>query len=131
MNPYKIFVSPLGQREAVKQGWSWPGCLFSTFWALVKKLWGVAAALWGSGIFGSILMGQALVAEAYGFFLLLLGAFGIGVPMLMGAQGNQWREKNLLTRGYEYKGAVTAQTPEEALALWVKGASGEALEHSI
>lgn len=123
MKTYKIFVSPLGQIEAVKQGWSWPGCLFSTVWTLVKKMWGIAAVLWGAYIFGSILMGQALLAEAHGFFFLLMAALNIGVPILVGSQGNKWREKNLLTRGYEDKEMVQAQTPEAALALWVKETS--------
>ena len=74
----------------------------------------------GVGIFGSILMGQALLAEAHGFFLLLLGVFLIGIPILVGSLGNQWWEKNLVKRGYEYKETVEAPTPEAPLALWTK-----------
>ena len=112
MKTYKIFVSPLGQTEAIKQGWSWPGCLFTTMWALVKKLWGIAAVLFGSGVLLSILMSVE--------FYFFLGVSLLGIPILVGSLGNQWREKNLVKRGYEYKETVEAQTPEAALALWTK-----------
>ena len=119
MKTYKIFISPLGKAEAVKQGWSWPGCVCNALWALVKKLWGIAAVLFGSGVFLSILMGMALSNKAHGGFFLFLGISQIGIPILVGSLGNQWREKNLIARGYEYKALVQAQTSEMALSVWI------------
>lgn len=124
MKVYKIFVHPIGQMQAVKQGWSWPGCLFTTIWALVKKLWGVAAVLFGSGILVLILTGIAAEQKAFGFSLLLNGVYVIGAMIIVGSLGNRWREKNLRARGYEDQGTVWAQTPDEAVALWVKEREG-------
>ena len=47
--------------------------------------------------------------------------YGLLFALLVGAQGNQWRENNLLKRGYEcQEETVEAPTPEAALALWTK-----------
>lgn len=118
MKTYKIFVSPLGQTEAVKQGWSWPGCLFTTIWVLVKKMWGYSCFLWGLVFLWTFL--DVAVPEGSDFSKAVNFGFGFGLPFGVGAIGNTWREKNLLKRGYEYKETVQAQTPEAALALWTK-----------
>lgn len=114
MKTYKIFVSPLGQTEAVKQGWSWPGFFFPAIWPLVKKLWGVAIAFYGSSFFVGVLLSTAGAAARDSVFLV----FGISIQIFLGARGNQLREKNLSARGYEHEETVEAPTPA-ALAIWL------------
>lgn len=117
MKTYKIFTSPIGQTEAVKQGWSWPGFFFSLIWTLAKKMWVVSGLLVG-GWFVWELLADAIASE--------VRPFGLLFALLVGAQGNQWRENNLLKRGYEcQEETVEAPTPEAALALWVKEAREE------
>ena len=45
MKTFKIYEHPAGNREAVKQGWSWPGFFFGPIWAFVKKMWGLGGVL--------------------------------------------------------------------------------------
>ncbi len=56
MKQYKIFKHPNGETEAVKQSWSWPAFFFTWIWALIKKLWVIAAIT-----FGVVLLIQILV----------------------------------------------------------------------
>ena len=137
MKTYRIFTSPLGRMEAVKQGESWPGFFFGGLWALSKKMWGIGFGLLGVTIFSDFIAGF-LIGFIDGF---LRGAgrleptesiFSVrvanrlplficmGVMGVCGQFGNRWRENNLLKRGYEYKEIVEAPTPQAALALWVK-----------
>lgn len=142
MKTYKIFVSPLDRMEAVKQGSSWPGFFFGGLWALSKKMWGIGFGLLGVAIFSDFIAGFLIgfvdgflrgadileptesifsvrVANRLDLFILM------GVMGVCGQFGNRWREKNLVTRGYEYKETVEAQTPQAALASWVKEAREE------
>ena len=45
------------------------------------------------------------------FFLLSIAAF-----VVFGVNGNAWREKNLVTRGYMLRGETSAESDEAALA---------------
>jgi peptidoglycan/LPS O-acetylase OafA/YrhL len=120
MNQYKIFEHPSGAIEAVKQGWSWPAFSFGFIWAMVKKMWqlsiGVVLAFiaigFTIGVTGSVQWGDAIV-----------NGIGVTANLIFGVHGNGWREKNLLSRGYQQKQAVTAPNPKSAVALYLKGAA--------
>ena len=120
MKQYKVFTNPSGLTEAVKQGWSWPAFFFNAIWAMVKKMWGI-----GVGFF--------LGFSVLGFILGLIGSEGLVVQGLInicafianivfGINGNSWREKNLLSRGFELVNTVTAENSEGAIALHLKAA---------
>lgn len=49
------------------------------------------------------------------------------VAVSFGINGNQWREKNLQSRGYEYRDTVSASNSEGAIALWIKKTQGSQL----
>lgn len=111
MNHYRVFRSPSGGAlEFVKEGWNWPAFFFSWIWALVKKMWVLG--------FGTILclflldfsVAMIIVATEYdsmhygnsapygflSFFLTII------IAIIYGMNGNNWREKYLISKGYEY-----------------------------
>ncbi|EIC21160.1 protein kinase domain-containing protein [Thiorhodovibrio frisius] len=120
---YKIFISHTGKIEAVKQGWSWPAFCFGGFWAFFKKLW-VIGILYFVGFFTLGLIEGALEAEP------IVGAgpppdtlyslISIGIALLFGGLGNQWREKNLSSKGFEPKDTISAKNAMKAIATWKK-----------
>jgi len=108
MKQYKIFVNPQGTCEAVKQGWSWPAFLFTWVWGIFKKMW------WP---FVCVLISVFVLAP---FIAAFADVVTIVISVIFGIYGNEWRENNLPTRGYDYKESVTAANPEGAIALYMK-----------
>jgi hypothetical protein len=118
---YKIFEDCAGRREAVKQGWSWPACCFSFIWAFWKRMYGVGAVLFGVAVLLAFLSSR--VDELFSLgdktarsmdHLCQLGEWII--MTVLGVNGNEWREKNLVARGYVLRGALAAESIGEALA---------------
>ena len=123
MKTYKIYVNPQGTSEAVKQGWSWPGFFFNIIWALIKKMWLLGGVLLFVFIGLGIVEGTIEVSsgkEAASGLNVITSILNIVVSVVFGVNGNKWREKNLLSRGYEYQDTVDAQNPEAAIASWFK-----------
>jgi hypothetical protein len=122
MKQYKIFKHPSGSSEAVKHGWSWPSFFFSFIWALVKRMWGLGfGVLVGFIVFGFIvgLAGGGKGGDA------LINVVAIIVNIIFGVNGNRWREKNLVSRGFEQGATVTAANSDGAVAQYLKGANAE------
>jgi len=117
MKQYKIYVNKIGLNEAVKQGWSWPALFFSWIWAFIKKMNAIGGAVLGGFILLGILSG-ANGEDSAGALDTVMGLATLAVPVVFGVNGNAWREKNLLSRGYEFKGTVTAPTDEAAVAIY-------------
>lgn len=116
MKQYKIFEHPTGKIEAVKQGWSWPAFFIGTIWTFFKRMWalgGIIIAVFA--VIGGI-CGAAGVQnlQPIGSILYTITA------IVLGLNGNDWREKNLQARGYEFRTTVTAVNPEGATALYIK-----------
>lgn len=118
MKQFKVFKHPDGSLEAVKQGWSWPGFLFSGIWAIVKKLWFISAVFFagfmGFSLFLAIL---GVPEEAIG---VIINLCSLVLCVLFGINGNRWREQNLCQRGYDEVDLISAANPEGALALYIK-----------
>ena len=121
MKQYKMFENEVGRREAVKQGWSWPAFLFTFIWPFVKRLY----------VAGAIVLGGVIVVVLLSWKADELFAMGDKsarsldhvcesarwvIMVLLGVNGNELREKNLLQRGYILRGVVAAHSPSEALA---------------
>jgi len=122
MQRYKVFKHPSGISEAVKQGWSWPAFLFNFIWAMVKKMWGIGWIVLISGLaFGFILVA---ITDGEGNDTLI-NVVAIIVNIIFGANGNSWREKNLISRGFVEADTVIADNPENAMALYLKQADAE------
>ncbi|GGC66806.1 DUF2628 domain-containing protein [Marinobacter halophilus] len=117
MKQYKIFTHPSGVQEAVKQGWSWPGFCFGGFWALVKKMWGLAALILIGGFSIGFVMALVMPVDAAN---LITNIIALGIAITIGVNGNQWRENNLFSRGYQTDGElVEAKNPDGAVALFL------------
>lgn len=114
MKEYKIYANPQGRIEAVKEGWSWLAFFFALPWVLIKRMWARSIGLF---FLSFILGGVAAIGEGLEWFSMILGLI---ICIVCGVKGNKWREKNLPSRGYEYKDTVSASTPEGAIALWIK-----------
>jgi hypothetical protein len=123
MKTYKIYSNPQGKIDAVKQGWSWPGFFFNIIWALIKKMWGLGIGLLVLFFVLGLIEGAievssgneaALVMNAISPILTLI------IAIVFGVNGNKWREKRLISRGFDYKNTVNADNPEAAIALWMK-----------
>ena len=60
MKQFNVYENPSGMKEAVKQGWSWPGFFFNWIWCFVKKMsglgFGVLGAYFGIGILSGIVL---------------------------------------------------------------------------
>ena len=99
MYKYNVYKHPILGYEAIKQGFSWPGFLFTWIWAFVKKLW----------VVGVFLLVAVLLSNGVGFDLAsdggvsaLIGLIVTLIPMIIaGMKGNGWRESSMLPRGYQ------------------------------
>jgi len=114
MKTFKIYESPMGMKEAVKVGWSWPAFFFTVIWLLVKKLYLIAAIIWTVGFIIILFEIEAGSGET------ISSLFSLIINIVGGVQGNKWREDNLLKRGYRSNTTLQAMTPEGALALFVQ-----------
>lgn len=50
----------------------------------------------------------------------LINIAAIIVNIVFGVNGNAWREKNLVSSGFEFRDTVTAANPDGAMALILK-----------
>ncbi len=114
MKQYNIYENHEGLKEAVKQGWSWPGFFFSWIWCFTKKINGYGAGILVAAIFLNIITASS---EEMSIFVLIIG---LGISSWMGYSGNKLRGENLVRRGFMNNSTVTAATPEGAIAIYVK-----------
>jgi hypothetical protein len=119
MKIYALYMHPASRStEAVKLGWSWPGFLFTPFWPLFKKLWVFAVVAWIAVIVSSFF-------PAEGGGAIFAGVISMATNIWAGIRGNQMRQANLESRGYQLTASnLVAKNPEDALA---KGATASAL----
>ncbi len=106
-------ADPVEDAAAVKEGFCWPAALFSVFWALWHRMWGVALGL------------AALQAAAWGFAApagiggATGAALGAGVCILVGGFANDVRRWSLGRRGYRERGIILAAGAEAAVLRYM------------
>lgn len=115
MKTFKIFKNPSVdfQYEVVKIGFSWPGFFFSFFWAFSKKLYIHAFAIIGT----LLLLGtieKAFEKEQSAAGAMLMTLFQLGVFIVIGVKGNEWRAVNLQKHGFELVDTLQAETADAA-----------------
>ena len=118
MRVYTVHIRPAqpGREQdivLVKEGFCWPAFLFTFFWALFKRLWLVALALFGVGAVLS------LAVETAGFDPLSEAAISLGFSVLVGFHGNDWRRWTLERRGYRSAGLSAGDDADAALHRFV------------
>ncbi|STZ75660.1 DUF2628 domain-containing protein [Bergeriella denitrificans] len=125
MKQYTIYEHAAEQRiEAVKNGWSWPGFFFSIFWALFKRLWLVALALFLVAFAASFVGAVAAIffagstQEENAVIDAVGNAASLAIAIYTGINGNSLRERNLLKRGYQRITTVEASSPQHAVARY-------------
>ena len=120
MKKFDVYKHPTQGYQAVKQGFSWPALSFNWLWAFVKKMWGIGFA--AVGIFSLLSYGE-VVFEAQGredeVMFMVFGQ--VGVALVFGFQGNDWRRWWLGKRGFHKMRTVEAVRPKEAIADAVEG----------
>ena len=127
MNVYNIYVNSRGAREIVKFGWSWPGFFFGPFWALSKRMWVLGISILTIMFFSGMVVGWIEVTQDKNAASRLSVFFNISwlvVAVVFLDFGNKWRQTKLESRGYEYKGTVSASDPNEAIAVWTEESLG-------
>ena len=117
MKQFNIYTHPAGMAEAVKQGWSWPAFFFGFMWAFAKRQWALGGAVLGGAFALGFVLGLIDAGLAGG---LVLNLASFILTIVFGLNGNAWREKNLMSRGYTRTDTVTAANAEAALALMSK-----------
>jgi hypothetical protein len=113
MKQFKVFKSRSGEIQAVKQGWCWPAFFFTSIWAMVAKMWAL-----GIGSLVAV-VAISIFFEASGISVGNAGSIGLSV--LFGLKGNEFREKHLLSRGFELQDTVRATSMAEAVSQFVSG----------
>jgi len=124
MKEFAIYKNPIGQFEAVKKGFSWPGFFFAAIWAFVKKMWAIGGATIGVVFVVFFVLAMAGVDEYS--LNMFTNIVNLAVALFFGIMGNQLREKNLNDRGFELVDTVQAANSEGAIAIYVRDNEGSA-----
>ena len=120
MNQFKIFKHPNNNKDiqAVKQGFCWPAFFFHPIWIFVSGMWAIGLNFVIVSLVFLFLWNRVHDPISFIFYscITIIPAF----------KGNNWREQNLISRGYELKDLITAGNKEGAIALYLKGSNGKA-----
>jgi hypothetical protein len=119
MKTFNVYRHPLQGLEAVKVGFSWPAASAGPIWMLVKQLWGWSVLWIALYVSLSLVETDTDTSELGGIQALVylhLVAGYVALSLIPGLKGNQWRERNLVRRGFEMLGTVQAETPDAAIS---------------
>lgn len=122
MNEFKIFKHPTGKIKAVKKGWCWPAFFFDIIWMLfsIRLITIIIILILILVFMGLILIGflvttgdmSTLTSDEY--VDLISNIAMIVIKIIFGFNGNLWREKKLISRGFNLMGTVTATSKRKA-----------------
>jgi hypothetical protein len=111
MKTFRVFKHPALGYQAVKVGFSWPGFLFPAIWLLIKKLWWHALIVISSIILLTFI--EMFFNNAQTSVMVLL--VEVGIYVLVGVSGNEWRVIDLQAQSYELIDTLQAETPHAAI----------------
>jgi hypothetical protein len=114
---YSVHLNPLASgtdRDAVfvREGFSWPACLFGLPWALWHRLWWPAL-----GMFAYLMA----VAAAEAFLTLdpiRVICFDTALALIIGFEANDMRRGELASKGYMDGGMASGRDLAEAELAW-------------
>ena len=113
LKTYSGYIHPTEGSEVVKRGFSWPGFFFGFIWAFVKKLWVLGAVILPFDvvfILSEELGGEVVTAVA--------GLLEFVISLIVGVNGNAWRQRNLERSGYKLVAVGRAKDHKKALAAF-------------
>ena len=120
MKPFSIYQHPAIGFVAVKQGFSWPGFFFSGIWLMVKRLWKYALVVYMLMLILQLpdLLSKLSIDEADMLLPLqiLVLPFFFVVAFVVGKKGNEWRERDLEKKGFQFISTTLADSPQKAIA---------------
>ena len=119
MKEYKVFEHPDGKVDVVKQGWSWPAFVFTFFWLLVKRMWVIAGIIFASFLI-IVFIGGVAGGAIEKSLDEILSITNIMIMVVFGLKGNNLREKNLLSREFDFRTTLTASNHDGAVAIYLK-----------
>ena len=93
----------------VKEGFSWPACLFNIFWALWHRYWLAAIALF------MIPLGIAIITNVIGLAPVGQTALSMGWSVIVGMLANDVRRYYLDRDGFVEDGITAGKSPDDAL----------------
>lgn len=111
---YVFLVPPDGQREdtrTVRDGFSWLAFLFPWIWLLAHRLWLHAIVAFALQAIGSVL------AEQSGFGPAGM-ALAFAVNLFVGFEGQNFRIRNLASRGWREEAAIGASSIDLAEEIY-------------
>jgi hypothetical protein len=115
MQKFKVYENQDGKIELVKQGWSWPAFFFTGIWLLVKKMWVLGSLYWVLLLLVEFLKDYYYLRGWKEFSTIGRSVYSV-IPFILGAMGNMIREKNLLSRDFDFKKTITGLDQEDAAA---------------
>ena len=115
MNKFDVYKHPADGMAAVKQGFSGPAFLFTTYWALAMRLWPQAAGV-AFATAGLKILNMFLAQEAPAAADLVPAALALGIMMYVGNHANEWLADRLTARGYKFVATVEAESRSAAIA---------------
>jgi len=117
MKTFEIYKHPALGIQAVKIGFTWPGFFFGVIWTLICRLWLHSAVIFGAIILLSTLIPDVKLATN----TFLNAAISLGLSIIIGMNGNQWRRDNLTKRGFEKVTTIEADNKDAALGVFCGG----------
>jgi len=109
MKTFDVYQHSIYGLQAVKQGFSWPAFGFTVWWALAKKMWGIASLLFLA------LMVLFIIDLASDINVLIIFIAHLILFIFTGFNANEWRRANLLNRGFTLVKTVSANNPDAAM----------------
>lgn len=125
MASFCILTHPEHKTRVVKIGWSWPAFFFGLFWALYKRMWLLAASLFGFIVLSSVFIPATEGGE------LISNVLFIGLNLTISMKGNQWYASLLETQGFNREAQVEARNPNHALAVHANSQKSSAADMQV
>lgn len=121
MRLYSVFLRNHGrdtERDLVlvKEGFSWPACIFTFIWALATRMWWPAIALF------TVVILVGIGVEALGATEDVQGLMTISLAVAIGFLGNDIRRWHLDRDGFTEAGVVSGKNKEHALQRFLEKA---------
>jgi len=114
---YTVHLSPFAtgpDRGAVfvREGFSWPACLFGVLWALRHRLWWPAAGMF------AYLVALAAAETFLPLDPVRVICFDLAFALIVGYEANDLRRAALAERGYVERGYARGRDLGEAELRW-------------